>query len=232
MRASKHWLDSNWNLFEIKVERNIQLKNCFLACRLWMLASLYQHLMKVCQPSKSPSEISTVHRLHGVWMVLVMVALILCSAPASQWASVFTQAFSTSHQVKMVRNGCEVFVVLQHSWSADGMSSEEITRSVHQHLVGDYLLSFLGRTFDTQQDHIIQLPCESSPISVSQAGSDEPVHTTPIQWLSVADHCLAKAPEEVLSSGIEGSGVRDFSQPDYRFFRDTDSTLRNTFLLI
>jgi hypothetical protein len=165
-------------------------------------------------------------------MVLVMVALSVCSAPASQWAAVFTQAFSTSHQVKMVRNGCEVFVVLQHSWSTDGMSSKETTSSVHRHVAGDYLLAFLGRTLDTQQDHIIQLPCESSPTSVPQAGSDETVQTTPIQWLSVADHCLAKAPEEVLSSGIEGPGARDFAQPDYRFFRDTDSTLRNTILLI
>lgn len=197
-----------------------------------MLDSLYQHLMKVCQPSKSSREISLVHRLHGVWMVLVMVALIFFSAPASQWAAVFTQAFSTSHEVKMVRNGCDVFVVLQHSLSSDGMSSREITSSVHQHLVGDYLLSFLGRTFDTQQDHIIQLPCERSPISVPQAGSDEPVQTTAIQWLSVADHCLAKALKEALSSGMEGSGVRCFTQHDYRFFRDTDSTLRNTFLLI
>ena len=200
-----------------------------------MLDSLYQRLMKVCQPSKSPREISTVHRLHGVWMVLVMVALIFCSAPASQWASLFTQAFSTSHQVKMVRNGCDVFVVLQHSWSTDVFEMADVEQSrsvVHRHVAGDYLLAFLGRTLDTQQDHIIQLPCESNPISVPQAGTDEPVQTTPIQWLSVADHCLANAPEEVLSSGIEGSGVRDFSQPDYRFFRDTDSTLRNTFLLI
>ena len=112
------------------------------------------------------------------------------------------------------------------------MGSKGVTSSVHQHVAGDYLLAFLGRTLDTQQDHIIQLPCESSPISVPQAGSDETVQTNSIQWMNVADHCLAKAPEEVLPSGIEGSGVRRFDQPDYRFFRDTDSTLRNTILLI
>lgn len=106
-------------------------------------------------------------------MALVALALLVSSAPATQWVALLTRSIQTSHQVQLVHQGCDVFVVLKHP--AVDVSSQLVFQQInssHRHTAGDNLIGFFGRTLETQQDHVIQLPCEGSAIGEINASED------------------------------------------------------------
>ncbi len=134
------------------------------------------------------SESPMANAIHGVWMILVVMALLISVTPASQWVACLTRAVETSHEVQMVRNGCDVFVVLKHQINPKPWEFISQNQPVHEHTAGDNLLSLFGRTLDTQQDHIIQLPCEGSSGSlVSSLRFQQTEAPTHLVWSHIQD---------------------------------------------
>lgn len=188
------------------------------------------------QHSKSRSAVGF-HALHGIWMTLVVLALLVSSAPAAQWVAFLTKAVKTSHQVQLVHRGCDVYVVLKHS-VANGSSQIQAQpwKAGHQHTTGDNLLGFFGRTLDTQQDHVIQLPCEGSSIGAVEASQDAfCLDPDNIKWSCIQTPGLALAQAEISPKPISIPG--DFSNnsrlgASMLVCMDTTASLQATVLLI
>lgn len=141
-------------------------------------------------------------------MALVVLALMVSSAPAAQWVAFLTQAVKTSHQVQLVHNGCDVFVVMKHP-AADVSAQVRASSWTgnHQHTAGDNLLGFFGRTLDTQQDHVIQLPCEGSSIGEVEASRDAfQLDPDKVVWSGAQTHPALAVQAKISPKPISSSG--------------------------